>query len=487
MALCSFGKVSLKGLFEPLWPFGTDLFARLFYLSAGETEFLLVAMDSLCTLPKETDRFREMVSRRTGLLQDHIWYHELQLHAAPHSEQLLGDCMDGIAKCIADAVFRLREKAQAFQCEVTECDFGMRYSMNRQQYVAGLGGVTIWTGMEFDEKNRPQSTHPERMLLRGYKPDLPVFDQPVPFDLPVDPKAYLFVFRNEAGHVIGTLSRFAAHPDVAVLFEHHPISDEVREKQYHYDFDWPGTLSERLEAYFSAPSLYINGPCADLAVKKGYGTMDTYEGSARECRRIGNELAEALLAAHAKKSVPLGNADNLKALQFKVELPMQSVLPRSLSELKSWEEKMKAAEDAFQSAIRENAPAYRVKQLADDKWKTDGMPYMVEKICGFTEEELQKRSAPVTVSALRLGDYLFVGVPGESLSEMGVWLRSTFTGVKTIPVDQVNGYYDYMVTPQWLTLGGYTYWASWISREGIPLLKDEIVKHLDGFLEEEGE
>lgn len=483
MALCSFGKISLKGHFEPIWPFGTDLYARLFYLSSNDQEALIVALDTLCTLPRETDRFRERVAQLTGIPEDHIWYHELQVHAAPDSDRLQGAWMNGLAKAVAEEALRIRALAVPFSCQVAQADLGMRYSMNRQQYVAGLGGVTIWTGMEFDENNRPCSRHPERMLLRGYEPDLPVFDQPVPFDNPVDSKAYLFVFKDEEDKVIGTLSRFAAHPDVAVLFEHHPIPHEEKLKQYHYDFDWPGTLSERMEAYFSAPSLYLNGPCADLAMKKGYGTMDSYEASARECRRLGNELADALQKAYEKKRVPLGNADNLKAIQFRVELPMRDCIPRSLKELDHWEEKKQEAEEAFQGAIRENAPAYRVKQLGDDKWRTDGMPYLVKNICGFTEEELNRRSAPVTVSALQLGDYLFVGVPGESLSEMGIWLRSAFTGVKTIPVDQVNGYYDYMVTPTWLTLGGYTYWASWISREAIPLLKDAIVEKLDGFLE----
>ena len=148
---------------------------------------------------------------------------------------------------------------------------------------------------------------------------------------------------------------------------------------------------------------------------------------------------------------------------------------------------MTAAEQALQTAIAEGAPAYRVKQLIDDRWRIGHIPYLVRTLMNFTEEQLQRGTCPVTFSAINLGGYLFIGVPGECLCEMGVWLRSTFTGVKTIPVDQVNGYYNYMVNPAWLTLGGYTYWASWISREGIPLLKDEIVKHLDGFLEEEGE
>ena len=66
---------------------------------------------------------------------------------------------------------------------------------------------------------------------------------------------------------------------------------------------------------------------------------------------------------------------------------------------------------------------------------------------------------------------------------MTMWLRSTFTGVKTIPVDQVNGYYNYMATPRSLTLGGYTYWSSWVSRRSIPLLKEGIVREMEEWLD----
>ena len=482
MAACAFGKLSLYGLFPEVWPRGTELYARMAYFGTSKTETLLVAMDTSCTVPKETDRFRSMVSEKTGIPQGNIWYHELQIHAAPESPVLRGECMDAIAHAVGEKALELKKQAVPFSCEAAEMDWGTQYSMNRQQYVAGLGGVTIWTGMGYDENHHPCSQNPDVMLLRGYQPDLPAFDQPIPFDNPVDSKAYLFVFYNEQGKALGSISRFAAHPDVAVLFELHPGDRAYHLTQYHYDYDWPGTLSDRLEEAFGAPSMYLNGPCADLSAKKGYGgDLATYEGSARECRRIGNELADALLKGFEKKHAPMGDPENLEAIHFTVELPIQDCYPESLEAFEHWDEKVQAAEEALQKAIAENAPAYRVKQLIDDRWRIGHIPHTCNELMEFTNEELARRTAPVSVSAMKLGKYLFIGVPGECLSEMGVWLRSAFTGVKTVPVDQVNGYYNYMVTPTWLTLGGYTYWASWITREATPMLKDAIVEKLQDF------
>ncbi|MBQ3094147.1 MAG: hypothetical protein IJC52_03150 [Clostridia bacterium] len=477
MAVCAFSKVSLKDTFYAYWPFGTELYARLLYVATDNTEVLLAAVDTNSTFRKETVVFRERVAEKTGIPADNIWYHELQIHAAPNADSLFGEAMEKIADRVADEVLRMKEAAVPFTCEVATKYAGQKYTMNREQYVAGLGGVTVWAGLKFDENGTAYSSDPSRMLLRGYQPDLPVFDNPIYFDNPVDPLAYLFVFRNEQGEVIGTMSRFAAHPDVSVLFESHGVSD------YKFDFDWPGYLCEEMEAHFGAPAMYINGPCANLATKKGFVGYDTYEASTAESKRIGLEFAAMLIERYDEKHVPLKNPDNLKAARFVFELPIKEDFPTSVEELRGLYNHRQEALDALQNAIDEDAPAYQVKQLIDDCYRRIYMHEYADHTCAFSDEELQSRKNKVDVTALQLGDYLFIGVPGESLVEMTSFLRETFTGAKTIPVDQVNGYYSYMATPTSMTLGGYTYWYSWVRRDGIPQLKNNIIEAMEGFLE----
>lgn len=485
MAVCSFGKFPLRGLFQADWPFGTELYVRMLYVKAQETEALIAAVDSADTFPAETARFREGVARLTGIPADNIWYHELQLHAAPGSNQLKGESMERIIARAAAEALAMRARAVPFTCQVAEADVGTRFSVNREQYVEGLGGVTVWAGLDFDEQGRAYTQNPEIMLLRGYRPNLPVFDKPIYFDNPVDSKAYLFVFSDGAGRVIGTLSRFAAHPDVAVLFESILFDHTDLQSKYHYDYDWPGTISQCLEEAFGAPSLYLNGPCANLCTKKHYSHMDTYEAAAAECRRIGREIAAALLTRYGEKREALGDSSRLRAVRFSVELPMREDFPRSAAEaLDGLSEKKESAERALRQAIERGDPAFAIKRLIDDRYRLDANYHYLYGVCGFDEETLKRHTVSVSVSALQLGDYLFIGVPGESLVEMGEWLRSTFTGAKTIPVDQVNGYYSYMATPTTLTLGGYTYWSSWVTRESIPVLKRAIQEKLGAFLAE---
>ncbi|MBQ4617104.1 MAG: hypothetical protein IJB27_01875 [Clostridia bacterium] len=477
MAVCCFSKVSLKGTFLEYWPFGTDMFARLLYIKADDNDVLLVAMDTGDTARFATVQFREDVAAATGIDADRIWYHELQIHAAPGADVLLDDAIHAIAARVADEVNAMKTRMKEFTCEVTEAYAGTQFSYNREQYVHGLGGVTVWAGLKYDENGKPYSQDPGRMLLRGYTPDLPVFDKPIYFDNPNDPLAYLFVFKDLEGNILGTLSRFAAHPDVAVLFESHHVSD------YKFNFDWPGYLCEDMENEFGAPAMYINGPCANLAMKKGFEGITTYDTSAAEAKRLGDLLANFLIEARKKKVTPLGNPDNCRTARYEIRLPIRDSLPASHADYPegSREKDEAVAEAAMREAIDSGRPAHEIKSLIDDRYHATYMPLYLNRTCFFDDEVLKTRKATVDFNVLQLGDYLFMGVPGESMVEMTHWMRSTFTGSKTITLDQVNGYYSYMATPTSLTLGGYTYWYSWVGRDAIPTLKEEIVKAMDDF------
>ena len=57
---------------------------------------------------------------------------------------------------------------------------------------------------------------------------------------------------------------FCRAPGCGSAFELREVND-----QYKFNFDWPGYLSEKAGAGSGGTSIYLNGPCADLTVKKG--------------------------------------------------------------------------------------------------------------------------------------------------------------------------------------------------------------------------
>lgn len=480
---CSFAKMSTKGTFTPQWPYGTDLYGRFLYLESGEERVLIAAFDFNGSAPREAARWKREIARRTGIPEKSIWYHEIQAHAAPFQEQIAGKAMDALIDISAETVRDLIQCAEECDCFVAECDLGTEFTFNREQYVEGLGGVTVWTGMSFDENGKPYSQNPNIMLLRGYDPKLPVFEKPIYFDNPNDQMAYLFLFKNKKGETLGTVSRFAAHPDVAVLFELR--SNPNRRQEYHYDFDWPGYLSEDMAREFGGIGMYINGPCADLSTKKSYDGMDTYEAASGDCRRLASLIGGRMREIFARTARKLDTDAVFKTESFEIDLPMKEDIPYTYEEIRNKKLEYEDAQKRVDDAIANNANPAEVKHLIDDLWRTlyFNLIFRGEEY-GFTAKEVAEHKVTVCVTALRFGGYLFVGVPGESLVDMTLWLRSRFTGTKTIPIDQVGGYYNYMATPRSMTLGGYTYWSSWVGRDAIPTLKSELAPKLDKFLKD---
>ena len=477
---CGFGKTELKGVFREEWEYGTPLYCRILYLEQRGKRALVFAFDLAGTFHTEVRRFIKEISRITGVPENSVWYHELQIHATVGGDVMCGGAMDKLISRCAKEAQSVIARAEECECFACDADMGCDYTMNREQYVDGIGGVTVWRGLRFDENGVPFTRDKGVMLLRGYEKYMPEIRENVYFDNAVDQKAYLFVFKNKSGNVTGSVSRFAAHPDVAVLFEHSENPDRL--KEYRYDYDWPGYMSEMLEEKLGGTSIYLNGPCADLAVKKDCVSKGTYAASAAECRRIASLIGERLLADHNAHAFRVDTEEIFDTATFEIYLPMKDDFPHSYAEARESAARVEKAQRALDKAVEENRPASEIKRLVDERWRAGHLGSMVFCSGGYTEEELASRLVPVQVTALRFGGYLFVGLPGESLVDMTLWLRSEFTGEKTIPVDQVNGYYNYLATPRSLTLGGYTYWASFVSRNAIPKLKRELYVKLKDFL-----
>ncbi|MBO5870892.1 MAG: hypothetical protein J6Q89_09095 [Clostridia bacterium] len=481
---CSFAKMSTKGTFEAYWPYGTDLYGRFMYLESNDEKVLIAAFDFNGTFPKEADRWRREVAKRVGIPEKSVWYHELQIHAAPLYEELSASAMDALIDRTVDVVKDLISRAEECEVYAAECDMGTNYSFNREQYIEGLGGVTVWRGIQFDESGKAFTQNPNIMLLRGYQPELPVFDKPIYFDNTVDQMAYLFMFKNMKGETLGTVSRFAAHPDVGVLFEHSENPDRL--KEYHFNYDWTGYLSDDMEAEFGGVGMYINGPCGDLATKKDCVNKGTYEASDNECKRLAKSIGGEIRKQFAEKAHKLDTSKVFKTETFDITLPMKEDFPYNFDNLEEFRERGREHNKLLQQAIADGKTPSEIKRVVDDDWRLPHIAFMCHgKELSFTNDEIAKHEVTVHIPALRFCGYLFVGVMGESLVDMTTWMRSRFTGTKTIPIDQVGGYYNYIATPRSMTLGGYTYWSSWVRRDAVPLFKTQLAEKLDEFLKDE--
>lgn len=480
---CSFAKMTTRGTYKEYWPFGTELYGRFIYLESGNEKVLIAGFDFNGTYPKDAERWRREVAKRTGIPAKSVWYHELQIHAAPFNEELSGAVMDALIDRSVATVKDMISRAEECDVYCAECDMGNNYSFNREQYIEGLGGVTVWRGIEFEQDGRAFTQNPNIMLLRGYQPELPVFDSKIYFDNTVDQLAYLFMFKNKKGDTIGTLTRFAAHPDVGVLFEHSENPDRL--KEYRFNYDWTGYLSDDMESSFGGIGMYINGPCGDLATKKDCVNKGTYEASDNECKRLAKSIGDEIRRQFAEKARKLDTNEVFATETFDITVPMKEDFPRDFDNLAVYHEMGSAKREELSKAIEDNKSPYEIKKLIDDAWRLPHIEFMCRgKELSFSNEEIANHEVTVHIPVLRFCGYLFVGVLGESLVDMTIWMRSRFTGSKTITVDQVGGYYNYIATPRSMSLGGYTYWSSWVRRDGTDVFKASLSCKIDAFLKE---
>ena len=473
MARCSFGSVLVNDTFTPQWPFGTNLEARLFYVEEDGRQWLLCAFDFLGTFRRTALRFRQELSRQTGIPAEHIWYHELQTHAAPISWELDGAACEKLIDLCVPAVRGMIARAEEAEMRVLLTDM-TGYNVNREQTIPGLGAVTVWAGLQYDEQGRPWSQNPAIMNLNGYVPPLPAFDHPIQFDRPTDSQGMLAVFRGKDGRTLGTLARFAAHPDVAVLFESHGITD-----QYRYHFDWTGYLRQRIDGRLGGTSLYLNGPCADLCTKKGFEGMTTFEACDRECRHIGEEIADELLRRWEADDTPWKPVRLGQSAHGSVALPMRASIPHSLEDARIRQPHIDRAAAALQDALRRGDTPATIKGLIDELRHQQILSMLVYNWLGFSEQELREREAVVEMECVTINDMVFAGLPGEALTETGEWLRARTLGNRLIPIDQVNGYVSYLTTARAYDEGGYSYWGGWVRRDAEETLRRRTLEVIE--------
>ena len=468
---CSFGKVILNDIFEAKYPFGKDLEGRFIYLRDGSQQWLLAVFDFSGTFRRTCLNWREAVAKATGIPAANIWYHELQIHAAPISDELDGAPCDRLVDICVPVIRNMMLTAEEADLSYIIVDLEDRFNVNREQYIPELGAVTVWAGLQYDSDGRPYSRNPDVMNLYGYKPDIQAFKNNIYFDRPADSQGALLVFRSKAGKVLGTITRFAAHPDVAVLFESMGITD-----QYKYHWDWPGYLREAMDKSIGGTGLYVNGPCGNLSVRKGFEGMSTYEACDREALRIGTEIAEAFLAVW--DSTPKAWEDiKLTGIKAgKADLPMRDSMPYSIEDSKCRDLQIKKSRDDLETAQKNAAPPALIKRLIDEKMHQNCIGTIINSWVGITDSELKSRSVAVEVEAVSLNGLVFAGLPGECLTETCQRLKAQSIGNRLIVLDQVNGYMGYMVTAEAYDQGGYSYWGSWLRRDAEKILRKKMLE-----------
>ncbi len=226
--------------------------------------------------------------------------------------------------------------------------------------------------------------------------------------------------------------------------------------------DFPGRARIYLKYFLNAPAvLMANGAAGD---------QDPVEREIYGVEKVGRSLAEATLSA-AEKAEEI-ECQSMKYIHKVVPFPLAQ--PPSLEELEEFIASKK-------EGISDVSPPEQIMRRSYIRWAEDTMEKIKQ---GSWEKQVEGK-----ISILRIGDVVFVFLPGEVLSEVGRKAREIIREKGLFPF--IMGYYDelvgYIPTASAFEEGGYEVYDAyrWYGRPApfLPTVEDillETIKELLG-------
>jgi hypothetical protein len=271
-----------------------------------------------------------------------------------------------------------------------------------------------------------------------------------------DPLLQGLFFRDLQGRPVGSLVRFASHPNIANLGGRPSDSG-----------DYPVYVRRRLEKVFGGTGLFMTGPCGDQASAVGGKGL-------RQAEEFGARLAdEALQGLDAGARWERGGA--VAAASPIVDLRIREDFPASLDAAKKldadlrerirqvaaeFRTKLAAAESARMPSAQREALARTyladLKRLSDQwepiKYVSGGA---LQSWIGMDLTGKAGQTIRHPLFVLRIGSTVIVGLPGEPFGGYSARLRRETLGDNLIVCEEGNGYLAYIPTAVDIGTGGY--------------------------------
>ena len=230
---------------------------------------------------------------------------------------------------------------------------------------------------------------------------------------------------NASGKVCGTLVNYACHP-TTLAWENRLIST-----------DFPGAMRETIEgATGGAPCIFLQGASGELGPREGY------VGDVAVADRNGRQLGHAALSAIESLAPPLTT--------FEYQGPVVSgatlgdwrhkpLCQERQVEIRTWQRMAEVISVPYRSDLptREGTEELLAKYTADEEiaHKTAGATAardaraMVERQTRLLHRLAQLpagKAYPLELQVWKMGDAVFVAVPGEHYSYLQTHLRARF-------------------------------------------------------------
>lgn len=379
-----------------------ELEANCICYACGETKVAMVAIDHLGVKMGVVNKLRKGVEEATGIPADAVFIHGTHIHTGPFVNE---EPASELEKLYNDQLFRKIIDVVTLALQDLK-PAKMGYAVGHAHDIAFI--------RRYLTKDGTVLTNPE----------------------PNDPNVV-----GHAGEVDERVNvlRFDREEDTIILvnFGNHP--DTIGGKQI--SADWPGFLRKYTEqAIPGTKCLFFNGMQGDVNHENYFHEeWDNITGyDYRIPQRIGRVLTGTVMQVYDKMHYV--DVDSLKYVYHLVMAPTNRPKPEEVPEAKRLYE-MRLNGATMQQIFPDVEGMMRVTLLSEARrivtW-ADGPDHY-----------------PLPLTGIAIGPVVFIGVPGEAFTGIGLQLKDTDEWAVVLPVCIANGQEGYFPMMDAYTEGGY--------------------------------
>ena len=382
-----------------------DLYARALVVTDGGPPVALVACDLICAPREVLDRAKELACTRVGIDPRSITISCTHTHTGPVTAGLLG---------------AMKEEAyDRFLAPRIADSIQMAY--RRLQPAVACWG----TGSEPNEVFNRRWHMADGTVVMNPPVGSKNLVKPAG---PTDPEVGVLAFEQPDGPPIAALVNYALHyvgggSGLEVSADYFALVEEE--------------LNRMADATF--PVLLANGCCGDInninfrEPHPRRRSSDPWAQARHVARVVAAECVRVWEQAPRQEDAPVGAA----SAELSIE---RRVTPA---------DELDEARQIASSAPGEAGVSLRDWQFARESILVDQLPRQLDTL----------------VSAGRVGDAAWAGLPGEVFCEFGLAIKEQSPFAQTMPVELANDYVGYVCTPEALEQGGY---ETWLARSSLP-------------------
>lgn len=415
------------------------LHARALVMDDGNTTVAIVVLDTLGAPPEMLNEAKQLASGKTGIPVNRMLICSTHSHSTPPSNRTEGSPGDvayrellikGLAQAITEAHSKLEPASMGVAShDLPEEVFNRRWFLKPGKMTANPFG-------KMDIVKMNPGTNPE------------VIDRPAG---PVDPELMILSLQNRRRKPLGLLANYALHY-VGGVAPRHASAD--------YFGEFARLMPSRLRAGSDFVAMMSNGASGDIN-NIPFLVNRPPRAPFEQIGVVATRAADAAYFAYKKIESYESNL-TLSMIERHVELQYRRP----------------TADDV--------AAARKVLALTDPA-KLAALPKKAESYARQTikAHEREEDSLTVTLQAIRIGEFAIVGIPFETLVEIGLEIKDRSPFPQTMVIGLANGRHGYLPTPEQHRLGGYETWlgTNIVQKDASVILTNHLLEMLQALKE----